>query len=178
MQSPEAVEPLLSVLFNDPDQAVRTDAVQALGDIGDARAVDFLLTVLPDLDVRPEAVVALGKIGDARAVPALVEIVNGSRQPDRGRAVDGCGDRWDQEMIVMGLAVRALGDIGDQAAIPALIAALRDTVTRSDASASLARFGRPAIPYLLEVVKKERDENIVYYAKEALTQVGWRANRI
>jgi HEAT repeat protein len=178
MRSPDTVEPLLFVLFNDPDQAVRTDAVRALGDIGDARAVDFLLTALNDLDVRPVAVESLGKIGDRRVVPALIEIVNGSSRPHQSRPVDGCGDRWDQEMIVMGLAVRALGDIGDQTAIPALIAALRSTVTRSEASTALTRFGSPAIPFLLDVVKKERDENIVYYAKEALTQLGWRAGRL
>jgi HEAT repeat protein len=178
MQSPDTVEPLLFVLFNDPDAAVRTDAVRALGDIGDPRAVDFLLTALNDLDVRPVAVESLGKIGDRRAVPALVKIVNRSSQPDQSRPLDGCGDRWDQEMIVMGLAVRALGDIGDETAIPALIAALRYTVTRSESSTALARFGPPAIPFLLEIVKKERDENIVYYAKEALSQLGWRAGRI
>ena len=55
----------LFVLFNDPDTAVRTDAVRALGDIGDARAVDFLLTALNDLDVRPMAVEAPG-IGERR----------------------------------------------------------------------------------------------------------------
>ncbi|HKN86092.1 MAG TPA: HEAT repeat domain-containing protein [Nitrospiraceae bacterium] len=178
MRSRDTVEPLLSVLFNDPDTAVRTDAVRALGDIGDSRAVDFLLTALNDLDVRPVAVESLGKIGDRRAVPALVKIVNGSSRPDHSRPLDGCGDRWDQEMIVMGFAVRALGDIGDETAIPALIAALRSTVTRSESSTALTRFGRPAIPYLLEVVKKERDENIVYYAKEALSQLGWRVGRI
>lgn len=178
MRSPDTVEPLLTVLFNDPDAAVRTDAVRALGDIGDARAVDFLLTALNDVDVRPVAVESLGKIRDRRALPALIKIVNGSSRPEHCRPLDGCGDRWDQEMIVMGFAVRALGDIGDETAIPALIAALRYTVTRSESSAALTRFGQPAIPFLLEVIKKERDENIVYYAKEALTRLGWRAGRI
>ncbi|WP_447984825.1 HEAT repeat domain-containing protein [Nitrospira sp. Nam74] len=178
MRSPDTVEPLLFVLFNDPDTAVRTDAVRALGDIGDSRAVDYLLTALNDLDVRPVAVESLGKIGDRRAVPALVKIVNGSSRPDQSRPLDGCGDRWDQEMIVMGLAVRALGDIGDETAIPALIAALRYTVTRSESSTALTRFGPSAIPFLLEIIKKERDQNIVYYAKEALSQLGWRAGRV
>ena len=81
-------------------------------------------------------------------------------------------------MIVVGLAVRALGDIGDETAIPALIAALRYTVTRSESSAALARFGPSALPFLLEIVEKERDKNIVYYAKEALSQLGWRAGRV
>jgi HEAT repeat protein len=81
-------------------------------------------------------------------------------------------------MIVMGYAVRALGDIGDETAIPALIAALHSTVTRSEASAALTRFGPMAIPFLLEVVRKERDQNIVYYVKDALSQLGWRAGRV
>jgi HEAT repeat protein len=178
MKAPETVEPLLFVLFNDPDTAVRTDAVRALGEIGDARAVDFLLTALNDIDVRPMAVEALGKIGERRAVPALMEIVKGAERPEQNRPVDGCGDRWDQEMIVMGYAVRALGDIGDEAAIPALIGALRSTVTRSEASTALTRFGAAAIPFLLDVVKKEHDSNVVYYVKEALSQIGWRAGRV
>jgi len=178
MKASDTVEPLLFVLFNDPDTAVRTDAVRALGDIGDARAVDFLLTALNDLDVRPMAVEALGKIGERRAVPALIDIVKRTGQAEQSRPVDGCGDRWDQEMIVMGYAVRALGDIGDQTAIPALIAALHSTVTRSEASAALTRFGSMAIPFLLEVVRKERDENIVYHVKDALSQLGWRAGRV
>src|SRR2546430_5680448 len=98
IKSPESVEPLLRVLFNDRDTAVRVDAARSLGEIGDARAVEFLVTAMTDLDVRPQAVEALGKIGDRRAVPSLVAVVTGSSRPAESRPLDGCGDPWDQEM--------------------------------------------------------------------------------
>ena len=63
-RSPEAVDPLLSVLFNDRDRAVREDAVRALGQIGDARAVEFLVTAMKEPGLRPLAIEALGRIGD------------------------------------------------------------------------------------------------------------------
>jgi len=47
------VVPLLSVLFNDQDRAVREDAVRALGQIGDARAVEFLVTVMKEPGLQP-----------------------------------------------------------------------------------------------------------------------------
>ncbi len=75
-------------------------------------------------------------------------------------------------------AVRALGRIGDAEAIPALIAALDSTVTRVEAAAALVRFGSPAVGPLLAVVKNTSDENIRYYAKEALTSLGWRPGRL
>jgi HEAT repeat protein len=175
---PVAVEPLLHALFNDRDAAVREDAVRSLGEIGDSRAVEFLLTAMAEPGIRPLAIEALGRIGDRRAVPALIGVVDGTSQPADSRPLHGCGDRWDQEMFAMEAAVNALAQIRDESTIPTLVAALQNTVVRAEAAAALAAFGAPAIPYLLEVLKKERDENILFYAKEALTQVGWRPGRI
>jgi len=78
----------------------------------------------------------------------------------------------------MGAAVKALGQIRDEAAIPTLTTALQNTVVRAEAAAALAAFGSKVIPFLLEVLRKERDDNILYHVKETLTQVGWRPNRI
>ena len=178
IKSTDTVEPLLHVLFNDRDTAVRVDAARSLGEIGDPRAVEFLLTAMTDLDVRPQAVEALGKIGDRRAVPSLVAVVTGSSRPAESRPLDGCGDRWDQEMVAMEAAVRALAQIRDEATIPILVAALQNTVIRAEAAAALSAFGPPAIPFLLEVLKKERDENILFHVKGTLGQLGWRPNRI
>jgi HEAT repeat protein len=178
IRSPDAVEPLLSVLFNDRDVAIRTDAARSLGDIGDPRAVDFLLTALSDADLRRVAIEALGKIGDPRAVPALIAIVDGSGRPAHSRPVDGCGDRWDEEMLAMGAAVRALAQIRDESSIPALVAALEHTSTRADAAAALGGFGASAVPPLLDLLRREQDGNILYYVKEALTELGWRPGRI
>lgn len=175
---PDAVEPLLSVLFNDHDTAVREDAVRSLGEIGDPRAVEFLLTVMKDTGLRHLAAEALGKIGDRRAVPALIAVVTGASRPPDVRSIDGCGDRWDSEMHAMEAAVRALALLRDGAAIPVLIEALQNTVVRSEAAGALVAFGQPAIPPLLGVLKKERDENILYHAKEALARLGWRPGRL
>jgi HEAT repeat protein len=177
-KSPEAVEPLLNLLFNDRDSSLREDAVRALGEIGDARAVEFLLTALKEPGLRPLVVDALGKIGDRRAVPALVAIVEGTDRPERSREVAGCGDKWDEEMLAMAGAAHALGRIRDAATIPTLIAALKNTVTRAEAAAALAAFGQPAIPHLVAVLKDEQDGNILFHVKEALARLGWRSGRV
>jgi HEAT repeat protein len=157
---------------------VREDAIRALGEIGDPRAVDFLIMAMKEPGLRLLAVEALGRIGDARAVPVLIEVVNGSGRPASSRPLDGCGDRWDEEMVVMGAAVRALGLIRDDRAIPTLVTALQNTITRAEAAAALVRFGPAAVPCLLPLLAKERDDNIRYHVKEALTQLGWRQGRI
>ncbi|MDE3225431.1 MAG: HEAT repeat domain-containing protein [Nitrospirota bacterium] len=178
LKSSESVETLLWLLFNDQDQAIREDAVRALGEIGDARAVDFLFLAMKDVGLRHLAIEALGKIGDRRAVPALVDVVTGVNRPADSRKIDGCGDRWDTEMHAMEAAVRALALIREEATIPTLVGALQHTVVRAEAAAALVSFGPPAIPFLLGVLKQERDDNILFYAKDTLAQLGWRANRI
>ena len=177
-RSPAAVEPLLSVLFNDQDTAIREDAVRALGMIGDPRALDFLQVALKEPGLRPLAVEAMGHIGDRRAVPVLIMVLEGGDRPEESRVVAGCGDRWDEEMVTMGAAVRALGMIGDEAAIPSLLKALRQTVTRADAATALTRFGSKVVAPLLTVMKQEPDENIRFYIKDTLANVGWRPGRV
>jgi HEAT repeat protein len=178
MRSPAAVEPLLSVLFNDHDTAIREDAVRALGQIGDERALEFLVVIMKEPGLRPLAVEALGQLGDQRAVPVLINVLEGVNRPETSRVVAGCGDKWDEEMVTMGAAVRALGALGNETAVPSLVNALRQTVTRSDAAASLSRFGSKVIAPLLALLSQESDENIRFHIKETLTNVGWRAGRL
>ena len=178
MRSPAAVDPLLFVLFNDTDSAIREDAIRALGEIGDGRAVEFLLTAMKEKGLRPLAVEALGRIKDPRAVPVLVEVVRGTNRPEESRPIAGCGDQWDEEMTTMGAAVRALGEIRDPTTIPTLVGALQHTVMRADAAASLVKFGSAVVSFLLPLLSKEQDENIRYHLKETLAQVGWRPGRV
>ncbi len=65
----------LVLLLKDADPVLRRHAVKELGDSGDPRAVEDIMTMLGDGDdaVRLEAVVALGKLGDPRAVEPLIE---------------------------------------------------------------------------------------------------------
>jgi HEAT repeat protein len=172
------VDPLLSVLFNDRDRAVREDAVRALGQIGDARAVEFLMTAMKGPGFRPLVVEALGQIGDRRAVPVLINMLEGVDQLDVSRPIDGCGDHWDEDIITFGAAAKALGVIRDEAAIPSLIKALRYTMTRADAAGALTRFGGNVIAPLLALLAHESDDNIRYHIKDTLTKVGWRAGRV
>jgi HEAT repeat protein len=177
-RSPEAVEPLLSVLFNDQDRAVREDAVRALGQIGNPRAVGFLVTAMKTPGLRPLAVEALGRIGDRRAVPVLIEVLEGVDRPEISQPIDGCGDQWDEDRIALSEAAKALGIIRDETAIPSLMKALRYTVTRGDAADALTRFGSAVIAPLLAVLAHESDDNIRYHVQETLARVGWRAGRI
>jgi len=176
-KSPKAVEPLLSMLFNDGDSAVREDAVRALGEIGDPQAVEFLFTAMKEPGLRTLAVEALGRIGDRRAIHVLVEVVAGTNPPPSTRPVTGCGDQWNEEIITKGAAVRALGLIGDEAAIPALVAALEATYTRSEAAAALAKFGAKTFPLLIPLLTHQ-DDNLRYHVKETLALAGWRPNRL
>lgn len=178
MRVPDVVEDLLSVMFNDRDAAVRVDAARALGEIGDARAVEFLLTAMKDRDIRPKAIEALGKIGDRRAVPALILVVTRKSPTANDRMMQGCGDQYEEEIMSLDAAVRALASIRDAAALPALVEALQNTMVREEAAHALVAFGPPAIPLLLDVLRKEKDDNILYHVKESLHQLGWRANRI
>jgi len=177
-RSAEAVEPLLWVLFNDHDQAIREDTVRALGQLGDSRAMEFLVTVMKEPGLRTLAVEALGKIGDCRAVPVLIAILEGSDRPSDSRTVAGCGDTWDEEMNTRGAAVRALGILGDEVAIPALVKALDQTTTRADAAAALVRFGSRVIAPLVTIMTQTSDDNMRFHVKDTLAKVGWRAGRI
>ena len=88
------VKGLVKALGYQKDWVVRRDAAWALGDIGDARAVEQLISALGDEKwyVRYAAVQALGKIGDARAAEQLISALGVSTaaledlgwKPDRG----------------------------------------------------------------------------------------------
>jgi len=100
-----AVEPLIDAVI-DPHTPWRRrwGAAEALGRIGDPRAVEALITALPNA----ACAAALGQIGDARAVEPLVTALNTGETGDR-RA-----------------AARALGQLGDRHAVQPLITALTD----------------------------------------------------
>jgi len=69
-----ALEPLIKAL-EDEEEYVRSSAAEALGEIGDKRAVEPLIKALEDDDkgVLYHAAYALGRIGDERAVEPLIK---------------------------------------------------------------------------------------------------------
>jgi HEAT repeat protein len=113
MEEKEDVKGLIKALGYEKESDVRESAAEALGAIGDSRAVEPLIKALNDADsdVRESAAVGLGKIGDSRAVEPLIRAFgDGSREVRR----------------VGGVAAYALGKIGDSRAVEPLIRALGD----------------------------------------------------
>ena len=91
---------LLTVVMN-TDYEVRKSAAKALGEIGDARAVEPLISALlrdSNEIVRGAAATALGEIGDARAVKPLTT-----------------ASETDSDLFVQSLAVRALKELEQNA---------------------------------------------------------------
>jgi len=125
-------------------QDVRKDAAEALGKIGDARAVEPLIAALRDTDseVCRSAAGALEQIGDARAVEPLIAALG------------------DEDASVRGAAAGALGEIGPEAGVvPALIQALGDEDKNVRWHAAWAlKIGpeaREAVPALIQALEDE-----------------------
>ena len=101
-----AVGPLLAVLKDEnEDQQVRINAIQALGAVGDERAVEPLMESCkaPQSDVRAVSAEALGRLREARAVGLLISMLD------------------DESGAVCVAAASALGEIGDPKAIRPLL---------------------------------------------------------
>jgi HEAT repeat protein len=118
-----AVEALIAVLKNKRgSKGVRQAAASALGQTGDARSVEPLITALSDADrsVREAAARALRQIGDPRAVEPLITALKD----------------WDPDTCME--AAKALGRIGDERVVEPLIAALKSQHKRVRQAAAKA----------------------------------------
>lgn len=167
-------------------RTIRGKAAEALGKIGDARAVEPLIQALKgkEYDVREAAAAALGMIGDARAVEPLVQALK-----DNSNFCDR----------VLKEAAEALGMIGDARAVEPLVQALKDKHpdVRNAAVKALTKIGKPSVELLIHALKDEepyvRDLAAEYRATDwamkeiekswpdvrnaaakALTQIGWQ----
>ena len=112
-------------------QPIRIASIEALEELGDERAVPFLIGALydPDRNVRTAAADSLGRLGSERAVPRLLWALEQDESPRvvqvAGRALGRIGgDLFDLKPLIemMGYldaesyiaVVRALGEIGDR----------------------------------------------------------------
>ena len=118
-----AVLPVIEALKND-SSSIRWDAAEALGRIGDARAVPSLKNALKDENssVRRAVIEALGKIGAPAVLPLIDALENGDDDA-----------RWT--------AAKVLGKIGGTQAVPALINALRKSSVCRAAAKALDNIG-------------------------------------
>ena len=136
---------LTSALANEPDWSVRTDLLYAIGEIGDARALEPLSHALEDSirSVRFAAAAALGKIGDTTAVipliDALVKIEVSDVQPPLMDLV------LESPQDVRISISQALGKLRDPRSVDALIelTGSQSTLVRGAAVAALGKVGSP-----------------------------------
>jgi hypothetical protein len=181
------VYPYLIPRLNIQNTEIRSNVVEALGNLQDARAVKPLITVLGDKDenVRQHAVVALGKIGDRYVVEPLIATLKDSwwiRLCAIG-ALENIGDvRVVAPLIMVALrdkdetvrlrAVVALDFIRDERAIEALILMLSDIEedVRIRATSALVNFGESAVEPLIAVLG-DKDQDVRFHAITALFKI-------
>ena len=123
-------------------QPIRIASIEALEELGDERAVPFLIGAIYDQDrnVRTEAADSLGRLGSERAVPILLWALKRDESPRvvhaAGSALGRIGGDLSFEPLIemMGYldagsyiaVVRALGEIGDRRAIAYIVEMLPD----------------------------------------------------
>ena len=134
IRQPRALEALIGLL-QDGNNEVSAAAARALGEIGDARAVGPLCSILSDYFNGRAAADALGMLG-APAVEQVITVLE--EKPDLYRRPQ--------------IAAEVLSQIGDDRAIGPLIAALQRSCTvafvRNTVPAALVSLGEPAIAQL------------------------------
>jgi len=181
--------PALIALLGDADANVRANAVWALGDIGDVRAVEPLIAALRDADVRWCAARALGELGDNRAVEPLIPLLGDADANVRVYAAGALGEinkdprafavlitaLGDTGAQVRWSAAGALGKLGDIRAVGPLVVLLGDAdiSVRGSAARALGCLGdiravEPLIPLL-----GDADANVRWSAAAAL----WKINK-
>ena len=128
------VAALIWQLLETDDLNVKGRAAEALGKIGDTRAVELLIQALKfksgyDVFVQREVANALGGIGDTRAVEPLIQALEA--KDDSYRA------------YVEHEAIEALGKIGDARAVEPLVRILNHSsrYIREDAAEALEKLG-------------------------------------
>ena len=138
---------------------LRTNAIRALGQIGDARAVEPLVELLQDAEklIRIEAATALGQLHDLRAVKPLIVVLG-------------------TDYALSSAAAKSLGQLGDSRAVEPLIHMLDDCYEcgREAAAEALGRLrDERAVPHLLKALNNE-DMATRRIAAQALGQIGWQ----
>lgn len=162
---------LIKALGNN-DLDVRWRAAAALGEIGDARAVEPLIVALRDPHgwVCKEAIVALGKIGDPRAVEPLIATV---RLPHtQGIFNYTLGHVMYHIIPIERDVVAALEEIGTPAVEPLIAAVADGRLSVSVAARALARIGDPLGCHLLGTELLNGNSNVVIAAIDYLVQIG------
>jgi len=153
-----AVPALIDALADETNSRLRVRAADALGKIGDPKALHALILAMDDSQytVRESAARALGQTKDARAVDALVKAFQN-------------GD-WGMRKA----SAKALGNIGDVKAVEGLLQAIADPskkdVDRYIARMAIVKIGDPAVDTLITALNN-KSLQVRLYVIDALGEI-------
>jgi HEAT repeat protein len=177
---------LLRALGQTKHGEARRFAAEALGQLGDARAVEPLSAALADQDkyLAHQAAQALGLIGDPRAVESLIAALDDSDYSLSiksawalgqigGPAVDPLVAIVEERRPTSKAAAFALGCSGDARAVGSLVGAVAagDAALREAAAKALSKIGEPAVEPLIAVLA-DRQTATRRAAAQALGLIG------
>ncbi|MGQ0590140.1 MAG: HEAT repeat domain-containing protein [Sphingosinicella sp.] len=169
LKTPHAVTQLQVAALEDEEPALRSRAIEALGEIGSRKAADALVVVIAKSMYhrpgRPEdreaAARALRRIGEAGVREALLADLSAPEATRRKRAIDvlaalrspGLSELFvkalgDPDPSVRCEAADALGELADRAAVDPLLAVLTsdaDISVREAAARALGAIGDPRV---------------------------------
>jgi beta-lactamase regulating signal transducer with metallopeptidase domain len=183
-------EALTTLLLDSPDPAERRHAATALGDFGDAEALQALIEALRDRDdsVREHVATALGQIGDKRAVAPLSDLLRSDRSARvREHAASALGtigsasaygelvDAFenDGDVRVRAHAAYGLGLLGDERALDLLINGLESehSVIRAHCIAALGLIGGSRAERQVERALRDPSQEVRDSAARALQEL-------
>lgn len=179
----------LAKALESPEVLIRAGAARALGNIGDAAAIEPLKKGLMDenLHVKIEMAAALYKLGDKSQVAIITGGLDADSLSAKRAAAKAMQDvveeppvdplikaAADDDAQVKAAAIRALGKTKDAKAVPTLIAALEaeDDAIRNIAADALAELGELAVMPLVTVLSGEQGEGTLYKAIKILGDIG------
>lgn len=185
---PAATESLLALAQHGSD-AVRREALFALGTIKELRAAPLLLAALHDPNYRilAKAIEALEKIKDPRAVEPLIPILKDPRPGFRiaaAEALGAIGDARaveplikaleDSEGLVRMTTALALGEIKDPRAVEPLLGALKDKMAdvRKEAAKALVQLPDTRAVRPLIAALGDESSDVQKQVIEALVKIG------
>lgn len=173
----EKVVPLLTECLKDPDKRVRSNAVEAITDIGGDYSIDLVKPLLNDFDNRVKANAAKGlwKLGGVRSLQILREMMESRDKWMRSSAAYALGEIGVMqvvEILLVGLSdpdpdvkintVRALVKSGDLIACNSVIDVARNRseewTVRKNAIIALGKSGRQESLEFLDTLAAAPDE--------------------
>jgi HEAT repeat protein len=197
LRGADLVAALIDVMKH-PDYAVRSEAADRLGEIGDPAAMPILVEALQDENenVRSCASRAVKKVGNETALPALLAALATSPHDSKPRIMSVLGKiggpgaigpllDWLKSDIpdYRTAAAFALGDLQAVAAVPDLLKALNDfeSEVRNAAAVAIEEI-KPegAVPALKAILDDDLEDNsdVLNHIVAALKAIGTREARL